>query len=75
MNLRDEDLPALRELESAVIAVWIRQPEMSDYAAGRAYETAHQTYRSRLRNHEPKPSNLTGSSVLDVLYTNPVARW
>jgi len=33
---------------------------MSDYAAGRAYEAAHQTYRSRLRNHEPKPPNLAG---------------
>ena len=60
MNLKDEDLPALRELESAVIAVWIRQPDMNDYAAGRAYEAAHQTYRSRLRNHEPKPPNLAG---------------
>jgi hypothetical protein len=40
MNLKDEDLPALRELESAVIAVWIRRPDMSDYAAGRAYEAA-----------------------------------
>src|ERR1035441_10158504 len=60
MNLKDEDLPALRELESAVIAVWIRRPDMSDYAAGRAYEAAHQTYRSRLRNHEPKPPNFTG---------------
>jgi hypothetical protein len=33
---------------------------MNDYTAGRAYEAAHQTYRSRLRNHEPKPPNLTG---------------
>ncbi len=33
---------------------------MSDYAAGRAYEAAHQTYRSRLRNHDPKPPNLAG---------------
>jgi len=60
MHMKDEDLPALRELESAVIAVWIRRPEMSDYAAGCAYEAAHQTYRSRLRNHEPKPPNLAG---------------
>jgi hypothetical protein len=60
MNLKDEDLPALRELESAVIAVWIRRPDMSDYAAGRAYEAAYQMYRSRLRNHEPRPPNLTG---------------
>jgi hypothetical protein len=72
MNVKDEDLPALQELESAVIAVWIRRPEMSDYAAGRAYEAAHQMYRSRLRNREPKPPNLTGVDaetfgvVLDV---------
>jgi hypothetical protein len=69
MHCKDEDLPALHELESAVIAVWIRQPDMSDYAAGRAYEAAHQTYRSRLRNHEPKPPNLAGidSSAFDAV--------
>ena len=72
MNWKDEDLSALRELESAVIAIWIRQPEMSDYAAGHTYEAAYQIYRSRLRNHEPKPANLTGidgeafSAVRDV---------
>lgn len=60
MRWKDEDLPALRELESAVIAVWLRRPEMSDHTAGRAHEAAHQTYRSRLRNHEPNPHSFTG---------------
>ena len=60
MRWKDEDLPALLELESAVIALWLRRPEMSDHTAGRAYEAAHQTYRSRLRNHESKLPNFTG---------------
>jgi len=60
MHWKDEDLPALREVEAAVIAVWVRRPEMSDHTTGRAYEANHQIYRSRLRNHEPKPVNITG---------------
>jgi hypothetical protein len=33
---------------------------MTDYTAGRAYETAFQLYRARLRGREPKPAALTG---------------
>ncbi len=60
MNWKDEDLPALRELESTILQIWLRHEEMTDYAAGRAYEAAYQFYRARLRGHEPKPPALTG---------------
>jgi len=60
MKWKEEDLPALRELEATVVQLWLRHPEMSDYTAGRAYEAAYQHYRARLRGHPPKPPALTG---------------
>jgi len=60
MKWNDEDLPALHELESTVVAFWARQPDMTDYAASRVFEAAFQLYRSRLRKHEPKPVSLAG---------------
>lgn len=60
MKWKEVDLPALRELESAVLELWRRQPELTDYTAGRAYEAAFQHYRARTRGHEPKPPALTG---------------
>jgi hypothetical protein len=60
MNWKDEDLPALRELESTVVDTWSRHEELNDYAAGRAYAAAFQHYRARLRNHPPKPPDLNG---------------
>jgi len=60
MTPKETDLPALQELEAAVLAVWKAHPEMNDYAAGRAYEAAHQFHRVRLRGREPKPANLDG---------------
>jgi hypothetical protein len=60
MTWKDEDMPALRELESAVVGTWLRHAELNDYAAGRAYAAAFQHYRARLRNHPPKPPDLSG---------------
>jgi hypothetical protein len=60
MKWKDEDLPALRELEAAVVQLWLQHPEMNDYMAGRACETACQHYRARFRGHEPKPPALSG---------------
>ncbi|MGA2244357.1 MAG: hypothetical protein ABSH48_05095 [Verrucomicrobiota bacterium] len=60
MNWKDADLPALQELEAAVLAVWKTHSDMNDYAAGRAYEAAHQIYRARARGREPRPAGLDG---------------
>lgn len=60
MTPKDEDLPALRALESTLLRIWSDHPEMNDYTAGRAYDAAHQLYRARLRGREPKPPTLNG---------------
>jgi len=60
MQWKDEDLPALRELESAVVELWRRHPDMSDHVAGRAYEAAFQHYRAVRRGHQPKPATVSG---------------
>lgn len=60
MKWKDEDLPALRELEATVVQFWLPHPEMNDHTVARAYETVYQHYRARFRGHEPKPPSLTG---------------
>jgi hypothetical protein len=60
MNWKDEELPALHELESAVLSFARRHDTMNDYTATRAYEAAYQHYRARLRGHPPKPPALDG---------------
>lgn len=60
MTWNEEDLPALRMLESTIVRIWSDHPEMTDYTAGRAYDGAYQQYRSRLRGREPRPSTLSG---------------
>lgn len=58
-----EDLDALKELETAVAEVWSKNPDMTDYVAGRAYESAFQYYRALNRGHHPKPSTLSGTDA------------
>ncbi len=60
MKWKDEDLPALRELETAVVRVWRANPAMTDYVAERAYEAAYRAQRRRNRNQEPEAISLTG---------------
>jgi hypothetical protein len=60
MTWKDEDLPALRELESTVLRIWTSHEEMNDYTVGRAYDGAYQLYRARLRGRETKPPALSG---------------
>ncbi len=55
MQWKDEDLPAMRELESVIVELWRKHPDMTDYVAGRAYEGAFQIYRAVNRGHQPKP--------------------
>lgn len=60
MRWKDEDLPALRELETAVVELWRKHPDMTDYVASRAFEGAFQIYRALSRGHEPKPPAASG---------------
>lgn len=60
MTWKEDDLPALKELESTALRIWSGHGEMTDYTAGRAYDAAYQLYRARLRGHDPKPPALTG---------------
>jgi hypothetical protein len=71
MNWNDEDLAALQELETAIARIFRKHPDMTDYAAGRAYEGAFQMYRALNRGHQPKPSTLTGldAEVFDAVRT------
>lgn len=58
--MKDEDLPALRELESCILRVWDDRGEMNDYTVGRAYEAAYKFYRSVSRGGQPAPPPLNG---------------
>lgn len=58
--MKDEDLPALRELEVSILRIWDDHDEMNDYTAGRAYEAAYKFYRTVSRGGQPAPTPLTG---------------
>lgn len=58
--VKDEDLPALRELESCILRVWDDHDEMNDYTVGRAYEAAYKFYRTVSRGGQPGPPPLKG---------------
>jgi hypothetical protein len=60
MKWKDEDLDVLQNLEFRVAQVWRAHPDMTDYAALRAYEAAFKVYREQLRGHTAKPPTLTG---------------
>jgi hypothetical protein len=60
MKWTDDKLDILQNLEFSVVEVWRAHPEMSDYNALRAYETAFQAYRAELRGHAPKAADLNG---------------
>jgi hypothetical protein len=69
MNFKDADLPALRELEAAVMTEWKTHPDITNYTVGRVYDALHQQYRARLRSRELKPAALEGAEreIFDVL--------
>jgi hypothetical protein len=60
MNPKEEDYPALYEWESAVLALWKRRPELTDYSVERGYAAAMDGYRARVRGEEPRPVKLAG---------------
>jgi hypothetical protein len=60
MKWTDEDMAVLQNLEFSVVQIWRAHPEMTDYAALRAYEAAFKLYRDQARGHTAKPPTLTG---------------
>ena len=56
----DRNQDVLQNLEFAVVELWRKHPDMTDYVAQRAYEAAFERYRAEARGHPPKPSSLTG---------------
>lgn len=60
MNFPVENIDLLQNLEFAVIQVWRANPDLSDSAVLRAYESAFQWYKDELRGHAPKPPALRG---------------
>jgi hypothetical protein len=60
MKWKDEDLPALRELEHCVMQVWEAHDDMTDHTAGRAYEAGYKYYRSMARGGQPAAPALRG---------------
>ena len=60
MKWKDEDLPALRELEHCIVQVWDAHEEMNDYTAGRAYEAAFKYYRNAARGGQRVAPPLKG---------------
>src|SRR5260221_322234 len=56
----NDKLDILQNLEFSVVEFWRKHPEMTDYTALRAYESAFQSYRAEQRGHSPKPHSLSG---------------
>ena len=56
----DRNLDVLQNLEFAVVEVWRKHPDMTDYVAQRAYEAAFEWYRAEARGHSSKPPSLSG---------------
>jgi hypothetical protein len=59
MKQTDDQIDILQNLEFSIVTVWRAHPEMTDYAAGRAYEAAFQFYRAEMRGRIPKTPALT----------------
>lgn len=59
MKWTDDNLDILQNLEFSIAEVWRAHPEMTDYAALRAYEAAFQHYRAEHRGGTPKPAGLS----------------
>lgn len=60
MNPIDDYQDVLQNIESAVVRLWRRHKEMTNYTVMRAYEAAIAFYNAQAREQTPKPANLTG---------------
>ena len=64
MSYSEKNLDVLQNLEFAIVEVWRAHPEMTDFTAQNAYETACQLYRAEQRGHTPKTVVLTGLDAI-----------
>ena len=60
MLWNDQNIGTFKELESAVMALWRREPGLSDHMVERAYEALHQDYDAEARGRRGRPHRLTG---------------
>ena len=60
MSAEPQNIDVLQNLEFAVVNIWRKHRDMSDYVAARAYEAAFEHYRAEARGHQPKACALTG---------------
>ena len=60
MKIQDKHPDVLQNLELVVVELWRRNPAMTDYAAGRAYEVAYELYRAEARGRTCQPRPLNG---------------
>jgi len=60
MNKEPKNIDVLQNLEFAVVNLWRKHPDMTNYVVARAYEAAFEHYRAEARGHQPKACKLTG---------------
>ena len=60
MNPTEDHLDVLQNIEFAVVEIWRKHPEMTNYTVMRAYDAAIAHYRALDQGQTPKPINLTG---------------
>ena len=61
----------LKQIETAVVQVWRKQPAMTNYAVMRVYEAATERYRAEALARTPKNVALTGveAELLEAVRT------
>jgi hypothetical protein len=75
MNPLKEHTDVLQNIEFAVVQVWHSHPEMTNYAAMRAYEAAIAYYGAIAREHTPKAVNLTGLDATLFAEIKKMCEW
>ena len=63
MNPEDKHLDVLQNIEAAVITLWKKHRDMTDYSVLRAYEAAVAHYKVLARGGTPKPEHLSGADA------------
>jgi hypothetical protein len=60
MRTEEQFEDTLKDIETAIVQVFRRNREMTDYAVARALEAAANQYKAIVREHALKPVQLTG---------------
>jgi len=75
MNPLKEHTDFLQNIEFAIVQVWRSHPEMTNYAAMRAYEAAIAYYGAIAREHTPKTVDLTGLDATLFAEIKKMCEW